>query len=1479
MSEHTHEKSDCKLCEKALRESRLCATPHREALEQDSAYVDLHLHTVYSMLDGGADIRDIPEILEGLGRKAVAITDHGVMNGVPEFYTQLKDAGIKPILGCEIYLCDDRFDHKNKQTYHLTLLAETTEGYRNLVKISSYAFLEGTILTFGRPRARADYALLREHSKGIICLTGCMAAPAMHHIFKGDLSGARRAVEQLVEIFGAANVYGELQNVGIVEGIPAGSEIARLLGKTPLTDAEAAELGISLEDGPMASLSQDEANGVLVEHVCKPLGIEYVATGDVHYLKEEDAIPHDAMVCIPTGQTQKGPRRFSLLPKRYHMRTDAEISNALGRWPEAIANSRVIAERCNAEIEFDRELLPRYPLPEGFADSEEFLRFICEVGMRFRYGDSPSAEALERLDMELRVIGEMGFNDYFLIVWDLFNEAARRGIASGPGRGSAAGSIVAYCLGITDLCPLEYDLLFERFLNPGRKSMPDIDMDFAPSGRDQLIAYAVEKYNGLAGCLTAVAQIVTFGKFKAKGALRDAARVLAEPTEDGRREALNLGDRLARYVPNKPPNITLREAYKESPELQKAWKNGGLAQDVIKQAQWLERKVRTNGIHAAAVIIADHPLENDLPLQKFGPEKPLHVQYDMGYSEKIGLLKMDFLGLRNLDVIYDAMDKIEAVHGVKLREVVKITERGVDFYYTRFLVPLDDARTYRLFAERRAVGTFQFESSGMREALGQVRPTEFRDLIALVALYRPGSMDYIPEYAARKNGKPFEFLDPDLASIQGETYGITIYQEQSMQIARQLAGFSQSRADDLRKAIGKKKLDLMESMRPDFYKGIAENGKPKALADALWSDNVKAADYSFNKSHAACYAYVAYLTGFLKEHYPNEYMAALLSSVMGKKDEPRLYLTETKNMGLSVLPPDVNRSLRDFAVMADEDDPSRYDILFPLRMSGVGAGIVDAIRDERKRNGPFTSLFDLIRRMPGLNKTQVGALIKGGALDCTGESRRGMLEIAEETIERIRKEHKAAEKAFVKAVCERIDPTELDDEPAPRQEMLLFDTDPSKIKSRKLTTWEKRGIEGAAVAAWAQQAALDNETGLVAAKAALEKEALRLARAEVRKELKAAGANATEEVEAAGIADEEGGGEKTEKELIEERAQAKLKAGARNRNADARRITPVALAAISAELDERDENAQLEAAMAADVDPKIPSDEFEDLAKLNLEREVLKIYVSGHPLDNDSDAWRRYVGDGGGLGEIGEERENETVYVVGALVGLEKKTTKAGKVWYIGTLEDLSGSRDITLFSESFEGRETLLQVGNVMCCEAVVKEDTFQQSKNDDDADEQGAEDEASERPMKLTATKVYRWQPGLVGDGKTAPRGAAAGADAMPLQDGTSPNSKGNVISMPVPSPAPSAASKPSPAATPARPATVTVAPVDIKIAEHQFTPEWVNRLREICAEHAGEHPVRLLLAGKRYRTELKVTPTPALQAAVKALLAEPAPTVAAA
>jgi DNA polymerase-3 subunit alpha len=1354
-------------------------------LSQTSDLVHLHNHSEFSSLDGGSQISKMPAKLKSLGMKAMALTDHGVMQGLPEFYEALRAEGIKPILGMEAYLTNDRFDKtRGTPTWHLTLLAETTEGYHNLCKISSWAFIDGVILTFGRPRARADWKLLRQYSKGIIAFTGCMAAPVMSAIFEGNLTQARYYTEQLIDIFGKDNVYGEIQNVGITIGIPGDSELALKLGKTPLTEAEASAWE-EVEVGQVP-LSQTEANRALAD-ICTELGLRLVATGDTHYLNEDDADPHDAMLCIGTGQLKKGPRRFSLLPKKYHMRSDEEMLAALAEWPEAITNTKEVAQRCNAEIVWHKELLPRFPIPDTFDNSGDYLRHLCQEGLQERYENGPFwEEAQERLAMELGVIGSMGFNDYFLIVWDLFNEARKRDIPYGPGRGSAAGAITAYCLGITQLCPLENKLLFERFLNPDRKSMPDIDMDFAQKpgmgGREELIEYAREKYNTLADKETAVAQIVTFQKYKPKGAIRDAARVLADPGEDGRKIALQAGDKLASYVPD-DPKITMERAYKEAPEIQRAFKGEGFTKEVITLAAWLEGFVKTYSLHAAAVLIASHDLSDDLPLQRFGNEQPLHVQYDMTISERIGLLKMDFLGLRNLDIIWEACKKINATHGVEIKP---------------YSLAIDDAKTYELFARGDTVGTFQFESTGMQNALKEVGPTEFNDLVALVALYRPGPMAWIPVYADRKKGREaISYADPRLEEIQGETYGITIYQEQSMLIARSLADFTPGQADDLRKAIGKKIYEKMMALKKPFMEGCQRNGVSKEIAETLWKDNESAADYSFNKAHAACYGYLAYITGYLKANYPHEYMAALLSSVMGKKDKPRMYLTEAKRMGLPVLPPDINRSLIDFSVMEREDAPGEYDILFPLRMRGVGGAVVSAIREERQTNGPFVSIFDVIRRMPNLNRATLQALVKGGALDVTGASRMAMFETIEDSLKRIKKEIADKEKAFVKTIKTRYE--------IERAEQVA----PAKVK---LSVDEKKAIEGAAKAAWALQAVPEPELLVAAIVEALTKEQLRVARAEGR-------ASVQDRVDtAAGINAEERGDENL-REMVERQAQAVITRQAPATRQEAKTLMAGIVDHLSAEFAEREAMADLNAAISEESDPTLPVDEWPELEKLNYERGVLEIYVSGHPLESAAGKWKYYVNKGKGreLSDISDKDIGETVRVVGALVSKTQFPMRSGDFMYRVQLEDLSGSKDIAVFPRTLEGGlEALLEIGQVVCMEVGVQEDTFRRAQ-DAEPEAEDAADEDSEKAVKLTASRLYRWDPDRIGQ------------EAQ--QD--------------------------------------TVAPINIEISSEHFNKTWVDRLRAVCSEHPGNHPVRLILDGKGHRTDLRVQPTPELATAVQDLL----------
>jgi DNA-directed DNA polymerase III PolC len=828
-------------------------TETKESVNPEPAnFVHLHCHSEFSSLDGGSRIKDMPEALKKRGFNAMALTDHGVMQGLSEFYDTLVKEDIKPILGLEAYLTDDRFTGRETVTWHITLLAENNTGYYNLCKLSSWAFIDGAIQTYDRARARADWELMEKYSEGIICLTGCMAGPIMGEIMKtGDIDLARQRTERLIEIYGKENVYGEIQNAGVVTGIPGDSQAAQILGKKPLTEEEALDYNLKnagwrikklqeswekdeleaivnkdlklfmrrifkendevkedpnrffkdeendfkpdsvvayawdmpkndkIEAGEI-TISQEEGNQILVEEICKPLGLKYVGTGDVHYLNEEDAEPHDVMICIGTGQRKKQPpRKFSLLPKTYHLRTRKEMEEVLSHYPESLDETVHLAERCSAEITYGHELLPRFNIPDDFKDSKTYLEHLCEEGRQKLYpeGSEFEQESKQRLEMELAVINNMGFNDYFLIVWDLFREARKRNMPYGPGRGSAAGAIVAYTLGITQVCPLQFGLLFERFLNPDRKSMPDIDMDFGvgvgPNGlkhRDELIEYAKEKYNREAGCETAVAQIVTFGKFKAKGALRDSARVLAEPGPENLQKAYRMGDKLAGMIPN-DPRATMRSVWtdeEEGKQIRAMHASDEFAREIINQAGWLEGLIRNNGTHAAAVIIAGHDLSDDLPLQQIKKDKPIEVQYDMVISERIGLLKMDFLGLRNLDIIWDCIERIKHVHGVDI---------GNPYHD----IPIDDPKTFELLANGETEGIFQFESDGMKGALKMIQPTTFTDLAAIVSLYRPGPMRHIPTYADIKHGRQqVSYPHEDVESILSETYGITCIEENQM---------------------------------------------------------------------------------------------------------------------------------------------------------------------------------------------------------------------------------------------------------------------------------------------------------------------------------------------------------------------------------------------------------------------------------------------------------------------------------------------------------------------------------------------------------------------------------------------------------------------------------------------------------------------------------------------------------------------------
>ncbi len=896
--------------------------------------VHLHAHSEYSLLDGACKIDAMAARAAELGQPALGLTDHGVMNGAVDLYKACVKHGIKPIAGLEAYLVDDVEAVKEKPKYernHITLLAENDTGFANLVKLTSAGFLQG----FSRGKANVDMELLAAHAEGVIVLTGCLQSRFCRRLVEERADDARAHLDDLVQAFGPEQVYFEVQKNGIEEQEKANQGIVRF----------AHELN-------------------------RPL----VGTADVHYLRREDFDNHAALLCVQTKSTLEAPK-LSFDTNEFFLKSNEEMAASFAEWPEAVPATLEIAERCRIEIELGKLLLPRYPTPDG-SEPEEMLRRIAGEGLRARYGDPPPAEAVERLEFELGVIEEMGFSSYFLIVWDFIRYAKQNGVAVGPGRGSAAGSIVSYSLSITDLDPLANDLLFERFLNPGRKSMPDIDIDFSVRGREQVIRYVGEKYGR-----ESVAQIVTFGKMAPRAATRDAARVLGFD--------YGSGDRLAKQIPEPilGRNPSFEECLQPGQELKRTYDSEPDAKRILDVAQGLEGIIRNNSIHAAAVVIADRPLQEIVPLQlaedrgagngnggtKGERQYKIVTQYSMGPIEEIGLLKMDFLGLRNLDVIEDAVEIIRRSRGVELEMTA---------------IPMDDAKTFEMLSRGDGTGVFQLESEGMREAMKKVRPTEFDDIVALVSLYRPGAMRYIPDYArGKRNPGAVTYPDERLRPITEPTYGCVLYQEQLMEIAKRMAGFSPAEADDLRKAIGKKKRDLMATMKAKFMQGMEASGTAAKVASDMWSLMEAAADYSFNKSHAACYALIAYRTAYLKANYPAEYMAAVISSVMNTKDKVPFFVNRCEEMGIDVLPPDVNSSDHDFVV-------SEKAIRFGLdAVKNVGHSAVEAILRARE-DAPIESIWDFCERVDAraVNKRAIECLIKCGALDSTGATRKGMLE-------------------------------------------------------------------------------------------------------------------------------------------------------------------------------------------------------------------------------------------------------------------------------------------------------------------------------------------------------------------------------------------------------------------------------------------------------------------------------------------------------
>jgi DNA polymerase-3 subunit alpha len=881
----------------------------------EAPFVHLHVHSEYSILDGACRIPALAARAAELEMPAVSLTDHGSLAGAVQLYQHATKQGVRPVIGCEVYVAEDR--HAQQKGYaHLTLLAESNAGYSNLIKLASAGYLEGYYY-----KPRVDWELLERHHDGLIALSGCLSGRVAKALEENRPKDAQADLDRLAQVFGKESTYVEIQNAGLEIQQRINPQLAELAGAA---------------------------------------GLPLVATGDVHYLLHEDARAHEALLCIQSGDSLKNPNHWKFDTDQFYFKTPAEMAADFADYPEALARTLEVAERCNVELALGEILLPKFPVPDG-REAFDYLVELCEKGLEKRYG-KVTPELTDRLRFELKTIKEMGFADYFLIVWDFIAFAKKNGVSVGPGRGSAAGSLAAYCLEITDVDPIRYDLLFERFLNPGRKSMPDMDIDFAVAGRDRVINYVAEKYGR-----DRVAQIITFGTMLARAAVRDAGRVLEVP--------YGTVDKIAKLIPE-GPKVYLDDCLKQGAELKAAYDTDPLVKEIVDLAKPLEGLVRQDSIHAAGVVISDRPLTDVVPVQQKGADQEVVTQFGMWDVEALGLLKMDFLGLRNLDVIDKA---------------VELVGNGVDIAK----IPLDDRKTYEMLARGDAAGVFQFESSGMREALRQVKPTEFEHLIALVALYRPGPMAYIPEYARRKNGQtPVTYIDPRLEPITGASFGICIYQESYLEIAKQIAGFTPAEADDLRKAIGKKIHALMASLKEKFLEGCAQTGTTPAVANQLWKDMEQSQDYSFNKSHAACYALIAYRTAWLRANHPREYMAALISSVMNTKDRVPFYVAACAEMGIEVLPPDVNSSANDFSVVEGK-------IRFGLNaVKNVGDPAARGIIAAREEGGPFETLWDFTERVDPqcANKRALESLVKCGAFDSTGATRRGMLECVEQAL-------------------------------------------------------------------------------------------------------------------------------------------------------------------------------------------------------------------------------------------------------------------------------------------------------------------------------------------------------------------------------------------------------------------------------------------------------------------------------------------------
>lgn len=914
-----------------------------------SKFVHLHIHSEYSLLDGANRIKDLPVRAKELGMDSIAITDHGVMYGVIDFYKACKKEGIKPIIGCEVYVSPrSRFDKEpgiDNHYYHLILLAKNNEGYKNLSKLVSLGFIDGYYY-----KPRIDREILEKYHEGLVCLSGCLAGELNQALLNGNMEKAEEIANWHRNLFGE-DYYIEIQNNGVQEQVLANQKLV--------------ELATRLE-------------------------IPMVATTDSHYLKREDAYNHEVLLCIQTGKRMSDDDRMKFDTDELYVKSPEEMIEYFSAFPEAIENTVKIAEKCNVNFEFGNTILPNYEVPKEYKTHYDYLKELCDKGLEKRYGKELPDEIIKRAEYELGVIKKMGYTDYFLIVWDFINYAKTHDIPVGPGRGSGAGSILAYAIGITDIDPIKYGLLFERFLNPERVSMPDFDVDFSDERRQEVIDYVANKYGS-----DHVSQIITFGTMAAKMVIRDVARVLDYPYADA--------DTLAKMIPN-ALHITIKQALEQNKELKEKYDIDEEVKKILDIAMALEGMPRQASTHACGVVITKEPVDEYVPL--YVRDDQINTQFIMTTLEELGLLKMDFLGLRNLTVIQHTIEMVKENHGVDVE----------------FDKEMNDPKVYKLWRDGNTSGIFQFESQGMTNFMKDLKPDCLEDLIAGVSLYRPGPMDQIPRYVKGKlNPGHNEYTHPRLEPILNVTYGCMVYQEQVMQIVRDLAGYSLGRADLVRRAMGKKKLDVMEQEREIFINGQVDeegnivvpgcvrNGIDAESANKIFDEMAEFAKYAFNKSHAACYAVVAYRTAYLKAYYPAEFMAATLNSYLGNLDKVPQYIDECKRLGIEILRPDINMSQEKFTVEVDNQESNVGKIRFGLgSVKNVGTVPVQNIVEERIKNGDYKGFIDFCERITDLqvNKKCVESLIKAGVFDQFEQTRATLLASFEDILDAIQSENK-----------------------------------------------------------------------------------------------------------------------------------------------------------------------------------------------------------------------------------------------------------------------------------------------------------------------------------------------------------------------------------------------------------------------------------------------------------------------------------------